>query len=190
MPNAFYTKENIVADLKSLSVDDFITVRIFDSLPYVFRDQYSDYIAWRRLVANELQIDPRDIVITGSAAIGYSMNPNKNFNEFKIESDVDVCIISDLFFNIAWHDIRFLDLHGLSPKLCSYIKCHKEHYIFLETIATDKILPLLSFGSKWNQIMSKKRDFPELEGHDINFRIYRNMCSIREYQKTSVEKEN
>lgn len=181
-----YSFQAVLLDLKGLSLDDFITKRIFDATPFVFRDEYDNYVKWRRMISKELRVDSHDIIITGSAAIGYSFNPRKNFKAFNEKSDIDICIISDYFFNVAWHDIRNINTYSLDEEMRVEIEDHKTRLIYWETIATDKILPLLSFGNQWNKAMNTRRGFLSLESHDIKFRIYRNAGSARAYQKLSV----
>ena len=42
----------------------------------------------------------------GSAAIGCSLNPVKNFKPFDSASDVDVAVISNYHFTVAWRYLR------------------------------------------------------------------------------------
>ena len=128
-----------------------------------------------------MRIDARDIIITGSASLGFSLNPNKNFKSFDKKSDIDISIISHHYFDVAWHDLIHLSPAGISPKMKTALEDHRKRLIYWGTVATDKILPLLSFGGEWDRII-KTCQLPEpLVDHEINFRIYKDALSIRNY---------
>lgn len=74
-------------------VDYFVTARLFDGTPAVW-PQELNYIKWRHLVATELGVDPMAVQLVGSARLGYSMNPKKNFRKFHEGSDFDIAVIS------------------------------------------------------------------------------------------------
>ena len=179
--------EVIKSDLISLPPSIFATKWFFDSVPFVFENNYRQYIDWRHELSDKIKIDPSDIIITGSANLGFSLNPNKNFKEFDHISDVDICIFSEYYFTIAWHDLLNLSLVGLSNKMNTVVKEHRNRYIYWGTIATDQILPLLSFGRTWARIIPQMSKYKPLGDHEIHFRIYRDRHSFRSYLLTSIE---
>ena len=64
-------------ELKKLPVSIFITKWILEHTPYIFEDQEFEYIEWREKLADKLRIDTCDIIITGSASLGFSISPEK-----------------------------------------------------------------------------------------------------------------
>lgn len=186
MPNDITNAKN---DLERLPTSIFITKWIIDSVPYVFRNNYQNYIIWRHSLAKKLKIDPSDIIITGSACLGFSLNPNKNFRNFGDNSDIDVSIISEYYFNIGWHDLVALsDLSRVNQKIIASIQDHRNRLIYWGTLATDRILPILSFGYEWNNIIVTMNKMDELNGKEIKFRIYKDSKSLRDYLAISVQK--
>lgn len=165
--------ELVKQELESSTTSIFITKWILEHTPYVFEDYETEYISWRHEIAEKLRIDARDIIITGSASLGFSLNPNKNFKSFDKKSDIDISIISHHYFDVAWHDLIHLSPAGISPKMKTALEDHRKRLIYWGTVATDKILPLLSFGGEWDRII-KTCQLPEpLVDHEINFRIYK-----------------
>lgn len=178
--------ELVKQELESSTTSIFITKWILEHTPYVFEDYETEYISWRHEIAEKLRIDARDIIITGSASLGFSLNPNKNFKSFDKKSDIDINIISHHYFDVAWHDLIHLSPAGISPKMKTALEDHRKRLIYWGTVATDKILPLLSFGGEWDRII-KTCQLPEpLVDHEINFRIYKDALSIRNYIALSV----
>lgn len=84
--------ELVKQELESSTTSIFITKWILEHTPYVFEDYETEYISWRHEIAEKLRIDARDIIITGSASLGFSLNPNKNFKSFDKKSDIDISI--------------------------------------------------------------------------------------------------
>lgn len=164
-------------------VDFFVTARLFDGTPAVWPEEVS-YIRWRHQVAAELGVDPMAIQLVGSARLGYSINPKKDFKEFDEESDLDIAVISTELFDTAWGELRNIIEHQRFDSKKSYLR----KLVFDECIALDIVLPYLSFGEQW----SRSRDgFTQSLGESlqkcaINYRLYRTHKSLRSYQLMGV----
>lgn len=178
----------IKRDLLNLPTTLFITKWFFDTCPFVFESNPEFYREWRHLFSAKVNIDPSDIILTGSASIGFSLSPYKNFKPFDENSDIDICIFSDYYFTISWHDLLNIHLNNFSYKYKTKIKEHREKYIYWGTIATDTILPILSFGPTWERIIPQINNYPKLKDHNIHFRIYKDRQSFRNYSIQSMEK--
>lgn len=176
----------IKKELESLPTSFFITKWIFEHTPYIFDGQEDEYIHWREDIAKKLRVDPTDILITGSAALGFSLSSHKNFKQFDEKSDVDVSIVSQHYFDVAWHDLIFTSRPVIQPKMRAALDDHRSRLIYWGTIATDKILPLLSFGAEWDNIIKQSKSLPLLENREINFRIYKDKLSVRNYLSLSI----
>ncbi|MEV4109319.1 hypothetical protein [Nonomuraea sp. NPDC049695] len=164
-------------------VDYFVTARLFDGIPAVW-PQELDYIKWRHLVAAELGVDPMAVQLVGSARLGYSMNPKKNFRRFHEGSDLDIAVISPEFFEKAWAELREMIEDEFFFRNRRYLR----KLVFEECIALDIVLPRLSFGEQW----SRSRDLfiqdlgDAFRNCEVNYRLYRNHASLRSYQVKSV----
>ncbi|MFE0645770.1 hypothetical protein ACFW2Y_29785 [Streptomyces sp. NPDC058877] len=164
-------------------VDYFVTARLFDGTPAVWPQELS-YIRWRHLVATELGVDPMAVQLVGSARLGYSMNPKKNFRRFREGSDLDIAVISPELFDKAWAELREI----IEDDLFSGNKNYLRKLVFEECIALDIVLPRLSFGEQW----SRSRDLfiqdlgSTFSNCEVNYRLYRNHRSLRNYQLKSV----
>lgn len=179
--------EEIKNDIISIPPDVFVSKWIMEGIPNIFEGDSMKYYDWKHKLASGIQVDARDIIITGSASVGYSLNPRKNFRKFRKTSDIDVGIISNYYFDIAWHELRNQKYYKLDNSMRNALEEHKNRLIYWGTIATDKILPLLSFGKQWNAIITELRNFPPIDSREINFRIYKDNKSFRDYQINSIK---
>jgi len=182
-------KEEFLYDLIDLPISFLASKWILERTPFAFKDSES-YLKWKELLSNKIQVDSSAIVFTGSSGCGFSLNPYKDFKEFNDESDVDIALISDHHFDIAWHALRNLGskYYSLTPKQKTSVDDHVNRLIYYGTIATDKILPILPFGKKWSFALNQMSKEKPIEGRIINIRIYKDFNSLRDYQTNNLEK--
>lgn len=170
-------------ELLGREVEYFVTARLLDGTPSIWTNQV-DYITWRHEVAEELRVDPAEVQLVGSAKLGYSLNPGKNFTRFHEESDFDVAIISSALFEQAWAELRTVFQSNTLEGQKTYLR----KLVFDECVALDIVLPHLSFGKNW----SKSREAlvnslgEEFASRTINYRLYRSHQALRTYQIRSV----
>lgn len=126
---------------------------VLDRVPFVFNDDRITFIKWKEELASKLGIDPKAMVLTGSASCGFSLNPYKNYREYNDGSDIDIAVVSELHFDIAWKTLRNLGTKrfDLTPKQKASLQDHVDRLIYWGTIATDKLLELFPFGKEWTE---------------------------------------
>ncbi len=169
------------ADFKQHSHEFLTSKWVLEKIPYIFNNDSEAYIKTKLKLASMIHVDSCSIIFVGSASTGFSLSPMKNFRKFNAKSDIDIAIISHYYFDVAWHALRNIDIYSLSHDAVSSIKAHRERYIYYGTIATDKILGLLPFGKEWLAAIESLKESPIFENRDINFRLYRDHESLREY---------
>lgn len=65
-----------------------------EGIPYAFKDKPALYESVRSWLSIRLDVDPKDVHLTGSARIGQSLAPSKLGKVFGGHSDLDIFIIS------------------------------------------------------------------------------------------------
>lgn len=168
---------------------DFVSHYIFEPIPFIFNSGLSIWISWKTALARLIEVDAYDIVLTGSAALGYSLNPSKNYKSFDDASDIDCGVISQYHFDLAWRYLRQLRPSWLSLPSSSKraIDLHRRNYVFSGTIATDSILSLLPFGSAWRSALNEMGRTAPTVGRDVKLRIYKDYDALRQYQARNIE---
>ncbi len=175
-------------DYKTQTADFVISKWIIEKIPYIFNGDYNSFIQTKLLIGQLLDVDSCSVVFVGSCSSGFSLNPHKSFKLYDKRSDIDIAIISNYHFNIAWHCIRNIDITSVIPEAISAINDHRQRLVFWGTIATDKILGLLPFGEQWLNAIEVLRKNPIFENRDINFRLYQDHDSLRAYHRDNLKK--
>jgi hypothetical protein len=161
---------------------------VLERIPAVFGDDWALYRQWRAIFSAKLGVDPCDILVTGSAAAGFSLNPDKNLGAFDADSDIDIAVISPFHFDTAWRVLRETRSSQVSETDWGYVQEHKKYYIFEGCIALDRILHLMPFAGTWKSALESMKAHPPTEDRDIKARLYRDNDSVRLYQKLGLEK--
>lgn len=175
-----------------LEVDhyDLFSELIFDRTPHIFGGDASTCRSWTAKLAHLLNVDATEVRMVGSAAVGFSLSPYKDFSEFSDASDVDIAVVSDYYFSEAWHFLRTIDLTLAQvtwPQRAA-IKEHQTRFIYWGCIAADKILPLLPFAQRWMAARALVSGSTPTDGRDVNFRIYKDFRALRTYQMRGLAK--
>jgi hypothetical protein len=182
--------ENLRKEVLSSNLDEIVARALFEGVPIIFNGDSELYRKWRTDLANLLVVDPCEVVIVGSAAVGVSLSPYKNFKPFGASSDVDVAIISEKFFSEAWYSLRKIDfaLIRITPAQRAAIQEHQMNYVYWGCVATDKLLPILPFSISWLTARTKMSEHAGTFGRDINFRIYRDFGALRGYHRLGLRR--
>ena len=184
----FQSAEEVKSEILSGKFDAFVSNRILEPIPFAFGDDFSGWVEWKSNMAELIDVDPKDVVLTGSAAIGFSLNPRKSFKSFDDKSDFDCGIISPYHFDLAWRYLRDQRVSwlSLSREQKIAIKEHRGRHVFDGAIATEKILHLLPFGSDWGSALDLMSNLAPANGRAVNLRIYRDYQSLRHYNTRNL----
>ena len=181
-----------VAELStSQDLSHLVTCHLFETIPHIFDGDLDGWREWKSELAQDLGIDAHSIHLVGSAAVGVSLNPYKNLKPYDEDSDVDVAVLSARHFENAWHTLREMtpsELFRLSRPAQLDIKEHAPTYVYFGSIATERILSVLSFGPRWAGALEKARQRQPTLDRDVKIRLYRDIDSLRRYQIRSIRK--
>jgi hypothetical protein len=88
-------------------LDRIVQDTLFPGTPFIFRGDAAIYDRFRSVLSAGLGVPAGDIIVVGSAALGFSMAPltfGERFNANN-DSDVDVIVVSQPLFEQAWQDL-------------------------------------------------------------------------------------
>jgi hypothetical protein len=174
----------LVNDRLSLVVQKWV----IDRTPHIFGTDQHNYVLWKSKLAEKIEVDGRAIALIGSASIGFSLNPDKNYRKFDDGSDIDVAIVSAHHFELAWHTIRNLGAlrHGLTSLQQNSLEDHRSRLIYWGTFDTKHLLPRLPFGKQWFEAFEQMTAESPTRDREINARIYRDFESLSAYHVNNL----
>ena len=190
-----YMIEEVKKDIALLAPQDFYIKYILRSDNWYFEKHIGknkeDAIRmiddFKSIVSQSLDISFNNIAIVGSSKVGCSLAPipEKLFKMFHSESDIDVAIISNKFFQMYW------DLFRLS-----YSEVNKRHYgkitrAIYRGYINEKHLTLIDGCRKqWNEKAAKSKKTLRDELYikpEITYRLYRSWEDFEEYHIQSLK---
>lgn len=177
-------RDEVLADLRSLSAEEFVSRRVLDRLPFAFAsaDRFSQWVA----TFNEtIGVSADHVMLVGSSAVGVSLNPDKNYKEFDGQSDIDVAVVSKEHFDQGWMYLR--NNHHRRYRLTDLRQrvaweAHENNKIYWGALEADRLLPLLPFGNVWLPA-STAASTEAVGNRDVKFRVYRDANALRMYQE-------
>lgn len=183
-------KEEFLTQLESLDPHLVAQRWVIDRTPHLFDNDQAAFVDWKSRLASSIDVDGRAITVIGSAGVGFSLSPTKNFREFGDHSDIDIAIISSYHFDVAWRSIRSIGtgIHALNRKQRSSLEDHKARLIYWGTFDTKHLLPKLPFGKQWFEAFEKMTEHDPSRDRDINARIYRDFESLSAYHTNNMRK--
>lgn len=183
-------KEKFLEQLESVDPDLIAQRWVIDRTPKIFENDQVAYVDWKSKLASAIEVDGRAITVIGSACVGFSLSPAKQFRDFDDSSDIDVAIISAHHFDVAWRAIRNFGtkIHTLNRKQRASLNDHKERLIYWGTFDTKHLLPKLPFGKQWFEAFEQMTMQEPTRDRDINARIYRDFESLSAYHANGMRK--
>src|SRR6266404_2211903 len=100
------TRDELLHALREMKTSEFLSEYMFDRIPHVFGDSRTSFVRWKDMIAGKLGVDPAALLFVGTSALGLSLRPSNDFKPFDESSDVDVAVISNFHFVVAWRYFR------------------------------------------------------------------------------------
>ncbi len=168
----------------------FVSEHLLEKTPFAFGGDGAAWSRYRLLLADKLDVDAQEIVLMGSAGLGFSLNPKKGLSAFHPGSDFDFGVVSSYHFDLAWRYLRQSRVRWLTlpAEVKRAIRQHRQNYVFTGTIAANWFLAILPFGKPWQAALDEMGSLDPSLGRDISLRIYKDFDSLRFYQADNIRK--
>lgn len=136
----------------------------------------------RKSLSDHFDVHLKNIEIVGSAKIGISLNPTSGRwgKKFDGDSDIDLAIVSNELFDIAWHELIKNEDNLLSPAEKEQLK-NSYKYISQGIISPDQLPLKLEFSKKWWHIFSILSENENFEKRKIRGRLFKNWWFVEKY---------
>lgn len=158
-----------------------------NNFPEEYREKYHHF---KVIVSDALGVPVKNIAIIGSSKTGYSLTPNRNFDKFGEQSDLDLVVVSKELFESLWSS--HLDFKNSIVKSRNYSYSEVAKNIFRHFISVaDKDIDasMLSYFSEWiSTVGALKRTLEQQFGipAEINYRVYDSWTYVELYHVTGL----
>ena len=145
-------------------------------------DQYFDL---RAEVAEHFELHPNEVLVVGSAKLGFSIVPRKRYRAFSDESDIDVVLVSQILFEKIWEAVfKFWDDRGYWERQREF-----ERYLFRGWMRPDKLPPARSFSIRedWFEFFQALASSGKYGDSKISGALYKSWYYLESYQNICVE---
>jgi hypothetical protein len=145
----------------------------------------NQYFDLRSEVADHFELCPNEVLVVGSAKLGFSVAPDKKYCLFHDKSDIDVAIVSSTLFDKFWKEIFIYWCEG------SYWPGYKKFtdYFFRGWIRPDKLPPSRVFALRkdWWDFFQSITSSGEYGHYNIRGALYRSYFFLEGYQEYCVK---
>lgn len=172
--------EDLKEIISSSSISETVNSYILANSPICFGGKDNIVYELRKMLSNHFEVHLKNIEIVGSGKLGISLNPSpkrygKKFNK---DSDIDLVVVSNELFDIAWHElIRKEDkLFGEEEKISS---CYED--IPMGIISPNKLPIQMEFSKKWWGIFESLSSNTKFENRKIRGRLFKDWWFVEKY---------
>jgi hypothetical protein len=193
------TLDEFKTALLSKPIDEVVANYVLAGDPYAFEAQPNALQRLRSHVAAALSVDAANVIVVGSAQVGFSLSPVNFPRRFSEESDIDVAIIDETLFDRVWHTLlkwhypRRLHLPTGDWKWTS----DRRKELYWGWFVPDKIRftglslpaalkPIRDCSSQWFNTFRSLSRYPEFSGRDVSGRLYRTWEHVNMYQSEGL----
>ena len=169
------------------SLDHVVQRHIFEGVPYVFRERPESSSLLTKHLCGAMDLSEQNVIVVGSAKVGFSLNPDNFPRKFSEISDIDVIVISEGLFDQVWMTLlkwnyprRGLNLGRIEGEWAQLRR--KDIYwgwlvpneINYEGLSFPEALkPLRDISATWFNTFQSLSLYPEFAARTISGRLYR-----------------
>ena len=142
------------------------------------------YFELKSAVSQQFSIHPNEVVVVGSAKLGFSIVPDKRYRAFSETSDIDVVLCSSTLFDLFWEDVFSYWARGqVWPDLDEF-----RRYLFRGWMRPDKLPPETSFARsrEWWDFFRRLTASGSFGPYKVRGALYKSWHFLEAYQKRCV----
>lgn len=137
-------------------------------------------------IAQNFGVHPNEVIVVGSAKLGFSIAPQKIYQPFGETSDIDATIVSPYLFDIIWMEV----LRYISSAAAWDTQKEFNKYFIRGWIRPDKLpsSPSFKFTAEWFKFFQHITNSRAYSNYKISCGLYRDWLFLEEYQKGCITK--
>ena len=143
-------------------------------------DHQRQYELFRKAVGEAFDVGHTDTCLIGSAKVGFSLHPDKEFSRFDAsKSDFDIVVVSEDGFNKVWSD--YVDAHYARTGRRFDVQYYN---LFRGFLTTDDLRGSDKSYSRWEKRLGPFRRKLEVDfffDSSSKFRVYKSWDAVKRY---------
>ena len=144
-----------------------------------------DYFDLRTKVAKKFGLHPNEVLVVGSAKLGFSVAPNNRYREFCDESDIDVALVSSTLFDVYWNQVFSYKKENPYWNDHAFVNYLFQGWIRPDKFPQSKLFPL---GKDWWDFFQNITSSGRYGNYDIRGGLYQSYFFLENYQKICIQK--
>jgi hypothetical protein len=171
---------NFHGDLVALSDDIMFQKHI------VFGDSYAlspeQYFELKHQIAVQFGLHSTQVILVGSAKLGFSIAPNKQYQFFGDKSDLDIAVVSEDFFSRLWSAAFEYWNDG------GYWERHSRFndYLFRGWLRPDCLPPTVESALQWFEYFRQLTASKTFGPFKISAGVYKSWWFLERYQQQGI----
>lgn len=140
---------------------------------FVFQGDEEKYFKLKKTIAQRFELNPQNVIMIGSAKLGFSISPLKLWEPFNDESDIDMVIISPEVFDKFWKELYDFNIK-LTDRSEEEDKQYRDflNYFFKGWLRPDMFPFSYSGRTEWFEFF-KSISYGDYGDHKISGAIFR-----------------
>lgn len=185
--------------LLRIPLQEVVKTYIFQGTPYVFRNSPRLSRVLRDHLCSQLDLSEQNIIVVGSAKIGFSLSPDNFPRRFSDHSDIDILVVDQDLFDKVWETMikwNYPKRFRLEGADWNWAKKRREE-LFWGWFAPDKIRfeglslpevlkPLRDISTSWFNAFRSLGQYNEFAARDVSGRLYRSWRHALLYQSEGL----
>ena len=180
-------KKELIDLINNCSDEEFNRKYLFQNSPWYFERDGSPctYDDFRRNLSTVFDVTQNDVALVGSGYFGRSLAPGKHFAKYRPRSDLDVVIVSEVYFEKIWGDLLAAFYAGYPYSMLGYSKSIFKKFVSFDnkvSISTKWLLPIAKLNDEVSLVATRRLRLK----NEMRFRVYRNWDDVIAYQNWSL----
>ncbi|MGD0877007.1 MAG: hypothetical protein ABSA01_02525 [Anaerolineales bacterium] len=170
------------AEVKNREVLDMVQRFITSGICYALNERA--YIDLKQRIAAKYQVHHTQVLVVGSAKLGFSIAPGKRYQPFSETSDIDIAFVNDRLFDSIWYEVY--KYHIGVENWCGIQEFRK--YLFFGWIRPDKLPSSQYFpiAKEWWEFFRELTAEGVFGPYKIRGALYKSMNFLESYQEKCV----
>lgn len=184
------TKEEFIQELNNIAYTngELVERYIWFGTPAIFSDCEQKYYDLKREISTQFPVKSKsNIIVVGSAKLGFSIAPRKRFRDIQDESDIDVAIIDEDLFDSYWEQLFEFNINVKSRSEREQESYQKFLQYFFKGWLRPDLFPFNFKGKKeWFDFFSRI-SYKAYDKRKVAAAIYKNEYFFRKYHEDNIK---